>query len=112
MALVLVLGRGIEPLWCHHRRILSPLRLPVPPPEQKGRVNLSIIRGCQGQDKKKEEARRDLFPSSIFSQDLRDFVFRNRGIGKVPLSPGSSSNQGIVFRPRLRPEHDILAHQE
>ena len=29
----MVLGRGIEPLWCHHRRILSPLRLPVPPPE-------------------------------------------------------------------------------
>ena len=30
----MVLGRGIEPLWCHHRRILSPLRLPVPPPER------------------------------------------------------------------------------
>lgn len=26
--------RGIEPLWCYHRRILSPLRLPVSPPRQ------------------------------------------------------------------------------
>src|SRR5215472_11029220 len=24
-------GEGIEPTWCCHRRILSPLRLPVPP---------------------------------------------------------------------------------
>ncbi len=23
---------GLEPTRCHHRRILSPLRLPVPPP--------------------------------------------------------------------------------
>src|SRR5260221_4897475 len=27
----LVPGEGIEPTWCCHRRILSPLRLPVPP---------------------------------------------------------------------------------
>ena len=30
---VAAVGRvGIEPTWCHHRRILSPLRLPIPPP--------------------------------------------------------------------------------
>ena len=29
----MVLGRRIELLWGHPRRILSPLRLPVPPPE-------------------------------------------------------------------------------
>ncbi len=29
----LLVGRvGLEPTRCHHRRILSPLRLPVPPP--------------------------------------------------------------------------------
>lgn len=29
----LCVGRvGLEPTRCHHRRILSPLRLPVPPP--------------------------------------------------------------------------------
>ena len=27
----MVPGEGIEPTWCCHRRILSPLRLPVPP---------------------------------------------------------------------------------
>src|SRR6266568_8169462 len=27
----MVPGEGIEPTWCYHRRILSPLRLPVPP---------------------------------------------------------------------------------
>lgn len=31
--LELRVGRvGLEPTRCHHRRILSPLRLPVPPP--------------------------------------------------------------------------------
>jgi hypothetical protein len=29
----LTVGRvGLEPTWCLHRRILSPLRLPIPPP--------------------------------------------------------------------------------
>ena len=27
----LVPGEGLEPSQCHHRRILSPLRLPIPP---------------------------------------------------------------------------------
>ena len=28
----LVPGTGIEPVWYRYRRILSPVRLPVPPP--------------------------------------------------------------------------------
>ncbi len=27
-------GTGVEPVRCHHRGILSPVRLPVPPPRQ------------------------------------------------------------------------------
>ena len=83
MAYILVLGRRIELLWCHHRRILSPLRLPVPPPEQEGRMNLSIIRGCPGQDKE-EEGKAN--PSSFFNfkPGFTRFPLRNRGTGKVP----------------------------
>src|SRR5450759_2703041 len=29
--MLLVPGGGIEPPWCHHRGILSPVRLPIPP---------------------------------------------------------------------------------
>ncbi len=33
---VFAVGReGVEPSRCHHRRILSPLRLPIPPPPQR-----------------------------------------------------------------------------
>ncbi len=32
----LVPGTGIEPVWYRYRRILSPVRLPVPPP---GRID-------------------------------------------------------------------------
>ena len=33
---MLCVGReGVEPSRCHHRRILSPLRLPIPPPPQR-----------------------------------------------------------------------------
>jgi S-adenosylmethionine:tRNA ribosyltransferase-isomerase len=35
----LVPGEGIEPTWCCHRRILSPLRLPVPPSRQRRKRN-------------------------------------------------------------------------
>ena len=31
IAPMLVPGGGIEPPWCHHRGILSPVRLPIPP---------------------------------------------------------------------------------
>jgi hypothetical protein len=30
--MVLVPGAGLEPAWCRHRRILSPVRLPISPP--------------------------------------------------------------------------------
>ena len=30
----LVPGAGLEPAWCRHRRILSPVRLPISPPGQ------------------------------------------------------------------------------
>jgi S-adenosylmethionine:tRNA ribosyltransferase-isomerase len=36
---VLVPGEGIEPTWCCHRRILSPLRLPVPPSRPRTKRN-------------------------------------------------------------------------
>jgi hypothetical protein len=40
-ASLLVPGGGIEPPWCHHRRILSPLRLPIPPSRRgEGRIML------------------------------------------------------------------------
>src|SRR3989304_4428518 len=39
--LTLVPGGGIEPPWCHHRGILSPVRLPIPP----SRPRLAIERG-------------------------------------------------------------------
>ncbi len=30
------MGRvGIEPTWCYHRWILSPMRLPIPPSAQR-----------------------------------------------------------------------------
>ena len=35
---LLVPGGGLEPPRCHHQRILSPPRLPVPPPRQGGRI--------------------------------------------------------------------------
>jgi hypothetical protein len=34
--LQLVLLTGIEPVWCCHRGILSPLRLPISPQQQTG----------------------------------------------------------------------------
>ena len=36
--MALVPGGGIEPPWCCHRRILSPLRLPIPPSRQERRI--------------------------------------------------------------------------
>ncbi len=39
----LVPGAGLEPARCRHRRILSPVRLPVPPPGQLvSRVRLEL----------------------------------------------------------------------
>ena len=33
---------GVEPTQCHHRRILSPLRLPIPPPPETGKQYFTI----------------------------------------------------------------------
>lgn len=33
---------GIEPARCFHRRILSPVRLPVPPPSHKIKVGILL----------------------------------------------------------------------
>lgn len=34
LTLLMVPGAGLEPARCRHRRILSPVRLPIPPPGQ------------------------------------------------------------------------------
>ena len=38
---------GIEPTRCHHHRILSPARLPVPPPRQSGDSITTVYRRGQ-----------------------------------------------------------------
>ena len=35
---VVVPGGGIEPPWCYHRGILSPVRLPIPPSRHGARA--------------------------------------------------------------------------
>jgi S-adenosylmethionine:tRNA ribosyltransferase-isomerase len=40
----LVPGGGIEPPWCHHRGILSPVRLPIPP----SRLRIALSANCLG----------------------------------------------------------------
>ena len=42
MSFILVPGAGIEPARCYHRGILSPLRLPIPPP---GQDDLLVVLG-------------------------------------------------------------------
>ena len=39
----MVPGAGLEPAQCFHRRILSPLRLPIPPPGQGVLLRASIL---------------------------------------------------------------------
>jgi hypothetical protein len=39
---VLVPGEGIEPTHSFERRILSPLRLPIPPPRPEAKIRLSM----------------------------------------------------------------------
>ena len=40
---VLVPGGGIEPPWCHHRGILSPVRLPIPPSRLADRIIREMV---------------------------------------------------------------------
>lgn len=44
----LVPGEGLEPSQCHHRRILNPLRLPIPPPRlEEARIITQSIPGSK-----------------------------------------------------------------
>src|SRR5438874_13182406 len=71
-------GEGLEPSWAEARRILSPLRLPIPPSRRRGwqkQISTAYVRAaaCDFHSKLK-------FPSPV---DNPNFVRRSNRSGSV-----------------------------
>ncbi len=75
MAYLLVLGGGIEPPWSCLRRILSPLRLPVPPPERgRNDIGPKNYTEMEGLTQAEEKGTKNLSPSRFLAISCDFFV--------------------------------------
>lgn len=84
----MVPGEGLEPSWCRHRRILSPLRLPIPP-SRPGSADYP------GQRLPPARARARGAPVSAIIAPVRladfDYELPRRLIARAPLAERSAS---------------------